>query len=723
MKQIIQNMGSGETSLVEAPTPQVKSGHLLIRSTASVISVGTERMLVEFGKANLFDKARQQPEKVQMVIDKIQKDGLLTTIDAVRSKLDQPLPLGYSNAGVVIAVGKGVQGFQVGDRVISNGPHASVVRVPQNLCAKIPDNVDDVTASFTVISSIGLQGVRLAQPTLGESFAVFGLGLIGLITVQLLRAHGCRVIGIDFDEKKLELARSFGAETVNLSQGEDPVVAAMAFSRARGIDGVIITASTKSDELISQAAQMSRKRGRIILVGVIGLKLSRADFYEKELTFQVSCSYGPGRYDPEYEEKNHDYPLAFVRWTEQRNFEAVLDMMASGQLDITPLISQRVSFESALEAYEKLQSDRSSLGLVLEYPEVEEKELLKRTVLLREDKEEPLWKKFIASPSKAICGFIGAGNYASRMLIPAFLSAKAKMDTLVTSGGISGVHHGKKAGFRQTSTDLDVIFKNPRINVVTIVTPHQTHARFIVQALQAGKNVFVEKPLALTFDEIEEIDRVYKEARQKDPSLRLMIGFNRRFSPHIVKMKELIDQVKEPKAFIMTINSGFIPADHWTQDPEVGGGRIIGEACHFIDLMRFLAGHPIVDFQVMSMGAHPALEVREDKATISLRFEDGSFGTIHYLANGAKSLQKERIEVFAANATLQLNNFRKMVGFDWPNFKKMNLLAQDKGQNACVKAFISSIEEGTPSPIPYEEIMEVAKVTLEVAEKIRQQIN
>src|SRR5690606_16837331 len=357
MRQVLQDLAKGDTLLVDAPAPAPSAGHVIVHTTVSLISAGTERMLVDFGKASMLNKARQQPERVRMVLDKVRTDGLLATIDAVRSKLNQPLPLGYSNVGVVAAVGSGVEGLAPGDRVLSNGAHADVVKVPKNLCAKIPDNVGDDQAAFTVVASIGLQGIRLANPSLGEAFVVMGTGLIGLLTVQLLRAHGCRVLAIDLDDGKLKLARSFGAETCNPAKGEDPIAAGMAFSRGNGVDAVLITASTDSNEPVANAARMCRKRGRIILVGVTGLQLNRADFYEKELTFQVSCSYGPGRYDPQYEIQGMDYPFGFVRWTEKRNFEAVLDMMSSGQLDVGPLISHRFDFEDVASAYKMLSED------------------------------------------------------------------------------------------------------------------------------------------------------------------------------------------------------------------------------------------------------------------------------------------------------------------------------------------------------------------------------
>lgn len=712
MKQILQDMAKGGTTVTEAPVPQCSRGHLLISTTTSLISAGTERMLVGFGKASMLDKARQQPEKVKMVLEKVQTDGLLTTYDAVKSKLAQPLPLGYCNVGIVHEVGAGVEDFKVGVRVVSNGPHADMVKVPKNLCAKIPDNVTDEAASFTVVASIGLQGIRLAQPTIGESFVVTGAGLIGLLTIQMLRANGCRVLAIDFDQSKLELAKQFGAEVCNPAKGEDPVAAGLAFSRGAGVDGVIITASTKVSDPVTQAARMSRKRGRIILVGVTGLELNRADFYEKELSFQVSCSYGPGRYDAAYEEKGQDYPVGFVRWTEQRNFVAVLDMMAAGTLNVDALITHRFEFEDAPKAYDVLTEDKSGLGILLKYNSAVETRTEKKVIL----------KPIQIDAQNAVVGFIGAGNYASRILIPAFKKAASQLHTIVTSGGINGVIHGEKAGFAEASTDIDALLSNQDVNTVAIATRHNSHAYFVEKALLAGKNVFVEKPLALTVEEIEKVEQAYNQNIEKKQYARVMVGFNRRFAPQVQKMKALLDTVKEPKSFIMTMNAGAIPADHWTQDNAVGGGRIIGEACHFIDLMRFLAGSKIVSVQARRMGETDAVQVLEDKASITLGFEDGSFGTIFYLANGASSFPKERVEVFAAGRVLQLDNFRKLKGFGWSGFNKMNLWRQDKGQDACAAAFVESIRQGKESPIPADEIFEVARMTIQAAEILRAQI-
>lgn len=714
MKQILQDMSGGSTYIAEAPAPSTRNGSLLIASRITLISTGTERMLVDFGRASMLQKVRKQPDRVKMVLDKVKTDGLVPTIEAVRSKLAQPIPLGYCNVGIVEDVGSGCDGFSVGDRVVSNGPHADLVSVPRNLCAKIPDNVGDEAAAFTVVASIGLQGIRLANPTLGESFVVVGAGLIGLLTIQLLIAQGCRVLATDFDQAKLDLAARFGAETCNPGAGEDPVAAGMAFSRGRGVDGVIITASTSSSDPVTQAARMSRKRGRIILVGVVGLELNRADFYEKELTFQVSCSYGPGRYDSGYELRGEDYPVGFVRWTEQRNFEAILDMMSSGRIDVEPLITKRIPFDDAPSAYDLLTGEKSTLGVLLTYPLQEPAILRRSTVTLVET--PPTF-----DAGKPVCGFIGAGNYASRVLIPAFKKGGAQLHTIVASGGTSGGIQGRQAGFAHAANDAEAIFAASEINTVAIATRHDTHADFVARGLRAGKNVFVEKPLALTMEEVDAVEAAYGEVAVQANPPRLMVGFNRRFAPHVVKMKALLEPLKEPKSFILTMNAGVIPPEHWTQDIAVGGGRIIGEACHHIDLMRFLAGAPIVSITARRMGEAPGVAVTEDKAVILLGFADGSFGTVNYFANGAKTFPKERIEAFCAGRTLQLDNFRKLTAHGWRGFKGKGGWSQDKGQDACAAEFLKAIADGRPSPIPANEIFEVARATVEAAQMLRTQ--
>ncbi len=727
MKQLLQSIRNGQTEIVDVPAPRIRPGHLLIQTRVSLISAGTERMLVEFGKAGWIEKARQQPDKVRQVADKVRTDGLLPTLDAVRSKLDQPIPLGYCNVGTVLEVGAGVEGFAVGDRVLSNGHHAELVCVSRNLCANIPDSVPDESAPFGVVAAIGLQGIRLAQPTLGEAFVVSGLGLIGLLTVQLLRAHGCRVLGLDFNPARLAMAESFGAETFNLANG-DPLSTAMAFSRGRGVDGVLITAATKSDEPVHQAANMCRQRGRIVLVGVAGLQLSRDDFYKKELSFQVSCSYGPGRHDPEYEQEGHDYPPGFVRWTEQRNFEAVLDMMRSGQVDPTALITHRYPFASVEEAYALISGTEPSLGVLLKYPDTEPAQLLATTVSSRAagavshprdsvssgsrpDSDKQRRSALLAGPVRV--AFMGAGNFASQVLIPAFRDAGAQLVQVASPGGLSASIAARRYGIREVTSDLNAPLEDPNVDALVIATRHDSHADLVCRAIDAGKHVFVEKPLCLTEGELARIRESVNAAVVRGDQPLIMVGYNRRFAPHVVRMRALLQSANEAKAFVMTVNAGAIPGDHWVHDPAVGGGRIVGEGCHFIDLLRFLCGHPITDMQAMSFGARATDTLHDDKVTITLGFADGSIGTVHYLANGHRAVAKERLEVFCGGRLLQLENFRRLRMVGWAGPGKMNLWRQDKGHRAGVAAFLEALRTGGPQPIPEHELFEVAQVTLD----------
>ena len=704
MKQLFQSLLSGTSDLSDLPSPAVSRGQLLIRTSSSLVSAGTERMLVEFGKASWIDKARQQPDKVQQVIGKARTDGLSTTFDAVRSKLDQPLPLGYCNVGTVLGVGAGVSGFQVGDRVVSNGPHAEIVAVPQHLCALIPDLVSDECASFTVLAAIGLQGIRLAKPTLGETFVVSGLGLIGLLTAQLLSAHGCRVLGLDPDPSKCALAEDLGFTALNLSSGVDPVAWCLERTSAIGVDGVLITAATSSSEPVHVAAQACRQRGRIVLVGVTGLELRRDLFYKKELTFQVSCSYGPGRYDPVYEQQGYDYPIGFVRWTEQRNFQAVLQALATGALRTEPLVSHRFPIDEAAVAYDLLSSPEPSLGILLKYSGTADPQ--QRTITLPAE-SSPAGSRALR-PDQPLLGVIGAGNYASRTLIPSFAKAGASFKTLAASSGTGPVHVGRKFGFRQASTDVPSLLADTSCNTVVIATRHDSHASLVQQALAAGKHVFVEKPLCLTTEELMAIEAAYSSEQL------LMVGFNRRFAPLLIDLQEELQRFSGPKAFVYTCNAGAISADHWTQDPALGGGRLLGEACHFVDLLRHMASSSIEDLQLLSAADSKPCS---DTFSLQLRFADGSIGTVHYFANGSKAFPKERLEVFAAGKVLRLDNYRKLQAWGIPGFRTRRLLSQDKGQTACCAAFLQAIEAGGSPPIPVTELFEVHRWLLEAVNK------
>ena len=708
MKQVLQELGSGRTVVAEVPEPAAAAGSVRIVSRRSLISAGTERMLVEFGRSGWLDRVRQHPERVWQVLDKVRTDGMVATMEAVRSKLEQTIPLGYCNVGEVDAA---AAGLRPGDRVVSNGPHAEVIVVPANLCARVPENVSDDEAAFTVIGAIALQGLRLAAPTLGESFVVTGLGLIGLLAVQLLRANGCRVLGIDPDPRRTALARRFGASTVELARGEDPVAAASAFSHGRGVDAVLITANTNSDEPVSQAAHMCRQRGRIVLVGVAGLRLNRADFYEKELTFQVSCSYGPGRYDPDYEEGGRDYPFGYVRWTEQRNFEAVLDLLAARQLEIDPLIEHRFALEEAARAYDLLASGAPKLGILLEYAPRAIGSATAPSLSLRDETRTAA----VAEPGIAV---IGAGNYAARVLIPAFARAGARFVGIASRGGVSAAQVGRRFGFATVTTDAASLMADPRVKAVVVATRHDTHAPLVVRALTEGKHVFVEKPLAISASQIELIEATLTAIAPEDRP-QLMVGFNRRFAPHVVRMKALLQATPGPKSLVVTVNAGAIPADHWTQDASIGGGRIIGEACHFVDLVRFLVGAPIDQWDIARMSRSGSTVELDDKATLTLRCADGSMGVIHYLANGHASYPKERIEVFSAGRVLQLDNFRTLRGWGWRGFSVMRSWRQDKGHSACAAAFVAAVREGHPAPIPLAELLEVSRVVVELGTAAR----
>ena len=708
MKQILQNLGSGETLLADVPCPRRGAGSVLIQTSKTLVSLGTEKMLIDFGKGGFLAKARSQPDKVKQVLQKVKTDGLFTTIDAVRSKLDTPITLGYCNAGVVVEADED-SGLSVGDRVISSGPHAEMVAIPKNLTAIIPDEVSNETAAFTVVGAIGLQGIRLMQPTLGEKIVVSGLGLIGLMCVQMLRAHGCQVLGIDFDAKKLELARQFGAQTVDLSADQDPVKIANEWTDGHGVDGVLVTASTKSDELIHQAATMCRKRGRIVLVGVIGLNLRRSDFYEKELSFQVSCSYGPGRYETNYEGRGMDYPIGFVRWTEQRNFQAVLDLMAEGKIDVAPLITHRFSFDDALDGY-KAVNEKGALGIVLDYGESEKpsSEKAQRNIVVAGNE--------IAKKKGDVgVAFIGAGNFATRTLLPQMPSRGVFKKTIVSGTGVSAAYAGKKFGFQEVSTDSDQVFNDPDVDAVFITTRHNSHCRFVCQALDAGKHVFVEKPLAMN---IQELDTIVEKMNQH-PQQCVMVGFNRRFSPHSVEIKKWLQSSPGPKSIMITVNAGAIPADHWTQDRSVGGGRIIGEACHFVDLATFFAGTSIRDTQAMAMGGTAGQ--LGDCASLQISYDCGSIATINYLANGSKDFPKERIEIFAGGRVFACDNFRSSREIGGKG--KLKTSNQDKGHAAEVAAFINAISSGSDGnsswPIAANELVEVSRATIELDESIQ----
>lgn len=690
MRQILQSLRDGRTSLADVPVPRPSGRTIVVRTVASVVSAGTERMLVDFGKAGWIEKARSQPDKVRQVLQKVRSDGLGATLDAVRAKLDQPIPLGYCEAGIVAAVGSGVQGFVPGDRVVTNGPHAEYVRVPQTLVARIPDGVSFEAAAFSPLAAIGLQGLRLAQPTIGETIVVYGLGLIGLLTVQLARANGCRVLGIDRDANRLALAERFGATAIAATDGPSVVAQVMDLTGGDGADAVLLTLATDSDEPVHLAADMTRKRGRLVLVGVTGLKLSRDDFFKKELSLQVSCSYGPGRYDPQHEDQGIDYPLPYVRWTEGRNFAAVLQLMADGRVDPLPLVTHRLPMEQATRAYEIVGGAEPSLGIVLEYAQEPTDAAHEITLAPR------------PTLGRGTVGWVGAGSFSARVLIPAFKAANAVLDGIASAGGLSASIAGREHGFARVLADGQALIDDAAIDTLVIATRHDSHARWALRGLQANKHVFIEKPLALT---LEDVDAIGDAARAS--GCHVCVGFNRRMAPLTLQLQDAI-RGRGGAAITITVNAGALPRDHWTKDAEAGGGRIVGEACHFIDLARAIAGAPITRLHVMTAHSATGAPV-DDVASIQLGFSNGAMAVIQYLANGNSAWPKERIEVFAGGAIAVIDNWRRLRVFGAPGSTGVMPKAQDKGHRAMAAAFMRAVRGEGPAPIALDELLEVSR--------------
>lgn len=705
MKQILQSLETGLVSLAEVPVPQCGDREVLIRTNRSLVSAGTERMLLNFGRAGWFDKARQQPEKLKLVREKVLTDGLIPTLESIRAKLEAPIALGYSNVGVVVSRGgRASKSLRPGMRVVSNGSHAEFVSVGQNLVVPVPDILSDDEASFAIVGAIALQGIRLVAPSLGEKVVVIGLGLVGLLTVQILKANGCDVLGVDVSDDKVSLARDFGVDALSASKS-DVLNKAARFSTGRGVDAVIITASTKSNDPIRLAAQMSRQRGRIVLVGVVGLDLVREEFYEKELTFQVSSSYGPGRYDPSYTSGGVDYPYGFVRWTAKRNIEAFLNLLVNKSVNVNPLISGRFNLLEARKGYDFVVSDPTSLGIIFDYSFNASLSSVSQSHLNRAIEVADIKTDSPSASSAISLGFIGSGNYAAKILIPAFRKAGARLDSVSCRSGLTGVQVAKRNGIGMVTTDNDSVFASS-VNGVVISTRHSSHAELVLSALRAGKHVFVEKPLCLKHEEIDEIDMI------KPKELTLMVGFNRRFAPFSRRMKSLLAQSDDFKYLVFTINAGAIPSGHWVHDQFEGGGRLVGECCHFIDLARYFIGKPIVKASVT-----PAAGDNKDTFCINLTFEDSSVASINYISNGSKRYPKEIIEAFCAGRVLRIENFKKMTGFGWPGFGVSRSFFQDKGQLECAKAFVENISGNMDAKlIPYEEILEVSRVTLDLAQ-------
>ncbi|MBC7572005.1 MAG: bi-domain-containing oxidoreductase, partial [Spirosoma sp.] len=676
-------------------------GQVLIRSRRSLVSPGTERMLVAFGRGSLFSKAQQQPERVRQVFDKIKTDGLGPTINAIRRRLDQPMPLGYCNTGEVMAVGANVTDVCIGQRVASNGPHAEVVCVPRKLVAPIPDGVSDDEAAFTVAGAIALQSVRLIGPTLGETVVVIGLGLIGLLTVSLLELHGCCVIGIDSDETRCILARKRGITALN--PAEIDVVRAVLERTGHGADGVVVAAASESGEIIAQAARMSRQRGRAVVSGVVPMNLNRADFFAKELTLQVSHSYGPGRHDVQYEQHGHDYPVGYVRWTENGNFQEILRLLSDKKLPVNDLITDVVPLTEFADVYAP-KSQQRAIATLFSYPDTVD---LNPVVQLRESR---------FSGNLGGVGMIGAGNFADATLLPALLNAGLTPLMIASVGGLNATRLARKFGIAQSTSDYRQILDNPAIDLCVIATRHDSHAHLTIAALQAGKHVFVEKPLALYDHELSEIITA-----QQQSGRAVTVGFNRRFSPFVQKMKALLGSSASqevPINVVATMNAGNVPPNSWLHDRAVGGGRLIAEAVHLVDLITFLTGSRVTHVCLNAMGTNPTDTT--DSATLLLHYENGATGTVHYFANGSTAYPKERVEAYSQGRTLVLDNYRKLTGYGFKNFSSLRG-RQDKGHRALLTRIAALLRDGGPPPIPFADSVNATQTMLAALQSRRGQ--
>jgi predicted dehydrogenase/threonine dehydrogenase-like Zn-dependent dehydrogenase len=711
MKQLLQSMRDGESRVVEVPLPAPQPGMVLVKTAASLVSAGTERMVVEFAEKSLLGKVQARPDLAKQVLDKARREGLLSTVEAAFNRLDQPMALGYSSAGTVVALGEGVQEFKVGQRVACAGGgyavHAEYAVVPVNLVAPLPDAVDFESGAFGTLGSIALHGFRLGQPQVGETVAVIGLGLLGLISVGLAQAAGCRVFGVDLDVQRVALARQMGAEAVVRSQAED---AAQAFTRGAGADLVLICADTSSNDPVELAGELCRDRGRVVAVGAVGMQLPRKVYFYKEIEFIVSRSYGPGRYDPAYEEGGHDYPLGFVRWTAGRNLAAFVNLIGEGRLDVSPLISHRFPIEQGAEAYELITGKTGTpfLGVLLTYPETVSDGLKeKQTIQLA---TSPAPRSDVVQ-----LGVLGAGNFAAAVIFPVTARHKNIQLVGVASGsGRSAQQAAEKHGFGYATSDSEKVIHDPSVNTLAVLTRHHLHASQTLAGLRAGKHVFCEKPLALTREELAEI-----KAEAGNPGAPLlMVGFNRRFAPLAVKMKAFLAGSAEPLAAHYRVNAGFIPPEHWVHDLAQGGGRILGEGCHFIDFITWLVGAPPISVTAQAL---PDLgRYREDNVLIQLGFPDGSLGTVSYLANGDKSVPKERVEVFSGGRVAVLEDFRSLETF-YRGARKVekSRLRQDKGHAAEWDAFAGAILAGGPPPIPYDQLFGVMEATFDALDALR----
>jgi len=708
MKQLLQNMKSGKATVENVPVPTPRKGQALVKVEASLVSAGTERMVVEFAEKSLIGKARSRPDLVRQVIDKARREGLVHTAQAAFNRLDQPMALGYSSAGTIVELGEEMHGFKIGQRVACAGGgyavHAEYNVVPRNLLTLLPENVDSESAAFTTLGAIALHGFRLAEPQIGENVAVIGMGLLGLLVAQIATAAGCNVLGIDVDPSRITLASSLGLRAV---LREEAVDASTAFTANRGFDAILICADSASNDPVELAGAIARDRARVVATGAVGLTFPRKVYYEKEISFINSRSYGPGRYDLNYEEQGNDYPLGYVRWTEGRNFEAVIDLVAKGQLNVRPLITHRFDIGEAVQAYEVITGKKNEkfLGVLLTYQEVKRKE-----------ERRVVFPAIVHRPSSIVrLGVLGAGLFANSVLLPSLKKAgDIELVGIASSGGLHAQHAGKKFGFQYASSNDEEIINDANINTLAILTRHDSHADLVVKALKAGKHVFVEKPLAITPEQLKKIEG---QLRITEDCL-LLTGFNRRFSPFAQSLSSFFFRRAEPMYVHYRINAGAIPLNHWTQDPEIGGGRIIGEGCHFVDFITFLIG--AAPISVTAHALPGGGKYRDDNVSMTFTFPDGSLGIIDYLANGDKSFPKERVEVFCGGQIAVLDDFVSLQTVK-DGKKKEVKDTQNKGWVDEWKAFAKAIREGGEPPIPYKQLIDVTKATFAAVESLRNQ--
>ena len=703
MKQLIQDLMHGNLHIVETSSPTVRENYVLIKTEMSLISLGTEKMLLDFGKGGLISKARQKPEKVKQVLDKVKSDGLASTVTTVKRKLTDPISLGYSNVGKVIATGKGVENISVGERVLSNGSHAEIVNVPSNLVAKIPDNVKSEDAVFGVIGAIALQSVRLTKPSIGETFCIMGLGLIGHILVQILLANGCNVVVIEKNKDRLSLIKNKNVKKINLASGHNIEKEIEEITNGQGVDGVIIATATKSNQPCIDAVKITRSRGRIIVVGTAGINIDRDLLFQKEISIQVSRSYGPGRYDFNYENKNQDYPIDYVRWSAGRNFCAFLNLLQNEQISLLGITKQKYKFDKAVEVYEQLNKINTTLGNILDFSNSRKKE--KKNKISNISDRTTVEKKIIVNSIKKI-GFIGSGNYAQSFLLPCLKKLRVDLKTLVSRNPVTVAHLGKKFRFKNFSCDLKDILEDNEIETVFVATNHDSHAQLVIDCFKKNKNVYVEKPLCINNKELNSIIKEYNTSKSS-----LYIGFNRRFAPFYQLSKSLVLDTFSPVVINITINAGVISKDHWVNDSKLGGGRIIGEMCHFLDLLVYITNSLIVDISVNALS-----HAHGKNVFTTIKLDNGSIGNIHYITNGSRSFPKERVEIFHSEKIIQINNFKSIKFYGYKNQSSKFSFLQNKGVEKMMDTYLNHNQNRDVPSI--EEIINVTKASFEIDKSI-----